>query len=156
MGLFDILHRPAPIRDAAELGEFIDQRAAFLTQKGIFEYARARAGHYAKVLLQEPEFLAAIETARWQGFPLGLALVGEMVEGVLHGAISEDRRAGLDRLVALVLSVFDRYPVPPSIGNMAWEEARSELRRRLDPRMSSRWQCSIYACDKLFHRVSTA
>ncbi len=132
MGFFDIFRRAPAIREAGALADFIDENAAFLIQKGMYEYSRARAGHYAKVLLQEPEFLAAIETARWQGFPLGLALVGEMVEGVLHDAISDDRRAGLDRLVALVLSVFDRYPVPPSIGNGAWEEARSALRRRLD------------------------
>jgi hypothetical protein len=125
MGFFDIFRRAPAIREAGALADFIDENAAFLIQKGMYEYSRARAGHYAKVLLQEPEFLAAIET-------LGLALVGEMVEGVLHDAISEDRRAGLDRLIALVLSVFDRYPVPPSIGTVAWEEARSTLRRRLD------------------------
>jgi len=132
MGFFDIFRRAPAIREAGALADFIDGNAAFLIQKGMYEYSRARAGHYAKVLLQEPEFLAAIEKARWQGFPLGLALVGEMVEGVLHAAISEDHRAGLDRLIALVLSVFDRYPVPPSIGTVAWEEARSELKRRLD------------------------
>jgi hypothetical protein len=132
MGFFDIFRGAPAIRETGALADFIDENAAFLIQKGMFEYSRARAGHYAKVLLQEPEFLAAIEKARWQGFPLGLALVGEMVEGVLHAAISEDHRAGLDRLIALVLSVFDRYPVPPSIGNVAWEEARSELKRRLD------------------------
>ncbi len=132
MGFFDIFRRAPAIRETGALADFIDENAAFLIQKGMYEYSRARAGHYAKVLLQEPEFLAAIEKARWQGFPLGLALVGEMVEGVLHHAISEDRRAGLDALIALVLSVFDRYPVPPSLGAAAWEDARSELTRRLD------------------------
>ena len=37
----------------------------------------------------------------------------------------------LDALSALVLSVFDRYPVPPSLGEQAWSEARAELARRL-------------------------
>ena len=114
------------------LADFIDSNAAFLIQKGMYEYSRARAGHYAKVLLQEPEFLEAIEKSRWQGYPLGLAMVGEMVEGVLHVAFGDDRRAGLDGLAALVLSVFDRYPVPPPIGSRAWEDARSDLKRRLD------------------------
>ena len=80
MGFFDIFRRAPAIREAAALADFIDENAAFLIQKGMFEYSRARAGHYAKVLLQEPEFLAAIEKSRWQGFPLGLAMVGEMVE----------------------------------------------------------------------------
>ena len=33
----------------------------FLVQKGIYEYSRARAGHYAKVLFREPEFQAAAD-----------------------------------------------------------------------------------------------
>jgi hypothetical protein len=132
MGFFDIFRRAPAIREAAALADFVDHNAAFLIQKGMYEYSRARAGHYAKVLLQEPEFLETIEKSRWQGFPLGLAMVGEMVEGVLHQAFGEDRRAGLDGLAALVLAVFDHYPVPPPIGPAAWEDARSELKRRLD------------------------
>ena len=99
MGFFDIFRRAPAIREASALADFIDDNAAFLIQKGMYEYSRARAGHYAKVLLQEPEFLAAIEKSRWQGFPLGLAMVAEMVEKVLHPA---DRRRiaapGIDAL----------------------------------------------------------
>jgi hypothetical protein len=132
MGFFDIFRRPPAIQDAPALADFIDQNAAFLIQKGMYEYSRARAGHYAKVLMREPEFLAAIEKARWQGYPLGLALVGEMVEKVLHPLFTEDRRAGVDALAGLVLAVFDRYPVPPPLGAAAWVEKRVELARRLD------------------------
>lgn len=132
MGFFDFFRRPPAVQDATALADFIDQNAAYLIQKGMYEYSRARAGHYAKVLLREPEFLAAIEKARWQGYPLGLALVGEMVEKVLHPLIADDRRAGVDALAKLVLSVFDRYPVPPPVGGMAWASARAELARRLE------------------------
>jgi hypothetical protein len=55
-----------------------------------------------------------------------------MVEGVLAPQAGTERRAFLDRLIAVVLSVFDRYPVPPSIGDAAWLEARRELAHRLD------------------------
>ena len=53
-------------------------------QKGIYEYSRARAGHYAKVLFGEPEFIEAVDRARWRAYPLGLAMVAELVEGVLR------------------------------------------------------------------------
>jgi hypothetical protein len=132
MGFFDIFRRAPAIRDAFALADFIDHNAAFLIQKGMYEYARARAGHYAKVLLQEPEFLAEIEQARWRGYPLGLAMVGEMVEKVLNPAIAENRRAGIDALADLVLSVFDNYPVPPPLGAAVWAGERSDLARRLD------------------------
>ena len=132
MGFFDMFRRAPAIRDADALAEFIDHNAAFLVQKGMYEYSRARAGHYAKVLLQEPEFLAAIEVARWQAYPLGLAMVAEMVEKLLHPHIADDRRAGVDALKDLVLWVFDRYPRPEPFTAATWNEARQDLARRLD------------------------
>ena len=87
MGLLDIFRRKPPIRDAAAVATFIDENAAFLMQKGIYEYSRARAGHYAKVLFREAGFQAAVEMSRWRAYPLGLAMVAELVEGVLRERI---------------------------------------------------------------------
>jgi hypothetical protein len=127
---FQFFRRPAPIRDSGALADFIDRNAAFVTQKGIYEYSRARAGHYAKVLFREQAFLDAVEQSRWRAYPLGLALVAELVEGVLrpHGA---DHGRRLDALNALVLSVFDRYPVPAPFDARTWSDLRGELARRL-------------------------
>jgi hypothetical protein len=132
MGFFDMFRRPPPIVDRDGLARFIDEQAAFLAQKGIYEYARARAGHYAKVLMTEQGFLDAVERSRWQAYPLGLTMVGEIVEGILRPHLGEDRRAGLDALIALILEVFDRYPTPAALGEGAWQEARAELARRLE------------------------
>ena len=133
MKLFEKLFRPRPpIRDLAALADFIDAQSAFIVQKGIYEYSRARAGHYAKVLFAEEGFAQSVERARWQAFPLGLSMVGEMVDGVLASQFKMPRRETLDRLISVVLSVFDRYPVPPSIGEAAWLAARSDLAHRLD------------------------
>jgi hypothetical protein len=130
VGLLDFFRRRPPIRDVAALADFIDRQAAFLAQKGIFEYARARAGHYSKVLFAESGFQNAVEQSRWRAFPLGLAMVGELVEGVLRPHES-DQRVALDALNSLVLSVFDRYPVPAALGEQAWSAERVELERRL-------------------------
>ena len=130
MGLFDLFRRRPAIRDKAAVADFIDGNAAFLMQKGIYEYSRARAGYYAKVLFREPEFHAAVEVSRWRAYPLGLAMVAEMVEGVLRRHAG-DRHAALDALSALVLDVFDRYPVPAALGAQEWSELRAELARRL-------------------------
>ncbi|KRQ99849.1 hypothetical protein [Bradyrhizobium valentinum] len=133
MKLFEKLFRPRPpIRDREALADFIDAQSAFIVQKGIYEYSRARAGHYAKVLFAEEGFAQSVEYARWRAFPLGLAMVGEMVEGVLASQAGARRREFLDQLTLVVLSVFDRYPVPPSIGEAAWLEARRDLAHRLD------------------------
>ncbi len=130
MGLFGFLGRRPPVRTLADLADFIDQNAAFLTQKGIYEYSRARAGHYAKVLFAEAGFRGAIEEARWRAYPLGLAMVGEMVDATLR-PLAEEPPSLSDSVARLVASVFDRYPVPASLGAAAWLERREELVRRL-------------------------
>jgi hypothetical protein len=134
MKLFEKLFRPRPpIRDREALADFIDAQSAFIVQKGIYEYSRARAGHYAKVLFAEKGFAQSVEHARWQAYPLGLAMVGEMIDGVLTSQLTGmSRRQMLDQLIPVVLSVFDRYPIPPSIGEEAWLEARRELAHRLE------------------------
>jgi hypothetical protein len=131
MGLLELFRRPPPISDVSSLAEFIDRNAAFIAQKGIYEYSRARAGHYAKVLFREPEFQAAADNSRWRAYPLGLAMVSELVEGVLRPH-AEDRRAALDRLIAISLSVFDRYPTPAVLSTETWSQLRDELTHNLD------------------------
>lgn len=123
--------RRPPIADLETLAAFMDEQSAFLVQKGIYEYSRARAGHYAKVLFKEREFLEALEQSRWRAFPLGLAMVGELVEGVLRSHASDTQPTHLDGWRRLVLSAFDRYPAPAALGEAAWREARTDLDRRL-------------------------
>jgi hypothetical protein len=131
MGLLDFFRSKPPIRDATAIGIFVDENAAFLMQKGLYEYSRARAGHYAKVLFREPEFQVAVEVSRWRAYPLGLAMMGEMVEGILRPHFGE-RQAAVQAVSALTLGVFDRYPVPAALGETEWAARRAELAHRLD------------------------
>lgn len=130
MGFFDFFRRKPDIDTPALLADFIDERAAFLVQKGMFDYARARSGHYTKVLLAEKEFHQAVNESRWRAYPLGLAMVAEMVEGQLR-RYGDGPLAMLERLTPLVMDVFDRYPVPAELGPQKWAEARERLLRRL-------------------------
>jgi hypothetical protein len=131
MGVLDWFRRPPPITDGGTLGEFIDSHAAFLVQKGIYEYSRVRAGHYAKVMFGEQTFIDSFNLARWQAYPLGLAMVGELVEGVLRPIVAEVRgKSGW--VSAIVLSAFDKHPAPPQIGQAAWQQARADLALRLE------------------------
>ena len=131
MGLFDFFRRPEPIRDDAALTDFIDRNAAFVAQKGIYEYSRARAGHYSKVLFREPDFQNAVEVARWRAYPLTLAMVVEVADNVLHLEHPEQRKLGLEKIIALALAAFDRYPAPSALGSNTWNALRAELERRL-------------------------
>ena len=97
--------RGTRLRDGTSLADFIDQNAAFLVQKGIYEYARARAGHYAKVLFGEEGFQRAVEQSRWRAYPLGLAMVGEAVEGVIREHAHSHSRRAASRLRARALGL---------------------------------------------------
>jgi len=123
--------RQPPLADLGALADFVDEQSAFLVQKGIYEYSRARAGHYSKVLFNEPEFLKALEQSRWRAYPLGLVMVGELVEGVLRGHASGALAPHLDGWRRFVLSVFDRYPVPAALSEPTWRAERVDLDRRL-------------------------
>jgi len=123
--------RRPPIADLAALADFVDEQAAFLVQKGLHDYSRARSGHYAKVLFSEPEFIDALERSRWSTYPMGLAMVGELVEGVLRPHAGPDPAPHYDNWRAFVLAVFDRYPAPAALGGQGWRDARTELGRRL-------------------------
>jgi hypothetical protein len=132
MAILGFFRRRPPIRKVAELADFIDEQSAYLIQRYIYDYTHARSGPYSKSLLVRPDFMQAVERSRWRAYPLGLAMVGEMVEGVLRPHAGQERRAIIDPLSTLVLAIFDRYDVPTPIGNDVWQELRDELARKLD------------------------
>lgn len=131
MAFSDIFRRRPAVRDREALADFIDRNAAFLVQKAIYEYSRARAGHYSKVLFKEPGFHAAVEVSRWRAYPLGLVMVAEVVFAVLCREGRRPTPEEFDHLVAVVLSVFDRYPVPAVVESAEWEALRADLALRL-------------------------
>lgn len=133
MNFFDrLLGRAPPVSDVDGLADFIDAHSAFVVQKGIFEYSRARAGHYSKVLFGEAEFQEAVEKSRWRAYPLGLAMVAEVASVVLQETTHQERQPIVRSVADLTLSVFDRYQVPAALDAETWSTERSELARRLD------------------------
>lgn len=133
MGLLDFLLRRKPRLDTPQqLADFIDEQAAFLVQKGIYDYSRARTGHYSKVMLADAGFQTALNRARWRAFPLGLAMIGETVEALLAARGRGDRRSALGPLTTLVLSVYDRYPRPAELTDEEWAAGRADLALHLE------------------------
>ena len=100
-------------------------------QKGIYEYSRARAGHYSKVLFAEPEFHKAVEQSRWRAYPLGLAMVGELVEGVLRSHSAPTGAVNSMRWWQSFSRSSIAIRVPDSLGGPRWRDLRIDLERRL-------------------------
>ena len=53
MVLRDFFRRPSAVTTREALEDFLDGRAAFVTQKAIFEYSRAAAGYLWQPLFDE-------------------------------------------------------------------------------------------------------
>lgn len=132
MGLFGLFRRTPPLAGAADLGAFIDSRTAFIVQKCIFEYARARSGILSPKLFKEPAFRAAVEESRWRNYPLCLQSTALMVEHALRPHAGD--RAGMVRqgLIAIVGDICRIYPVPDGFPADFWAQANIRIRRRID------------------------
>ena len=127
MGFFDLFRRAEPIADRKAFMDFLDTQAAFLAQKGMFEYSRARAGPYGNVLFSDAVFLEELEKSRWVAFPVMLAMVSEALEGALRPAAGDHRDEVLRGVSAAALAIFDRYPTPATLDAEVWMEARRQL-----------------------------
>jgi hypothetical protein len=82
-------------------------------------------------LFAEAGFRAAVDVSRWQAYPLGLAMVGEVVEGAATAIQPDHRIERLRTLTDLTLSVFDRYPAPAQIRHDAWASQRADVAAHL-------------------------
>lgn len=131
MGIFDWFRSPPRIADAAALADFLDTRAAFLTQKSIFDYVRGRSGSYFTMIITEEAFKANLEEGRWKSYPYALSIVAEMAHGVLLPLAGEPVRLATG-LREVALDAFDRYPVPAPLGSETWTQSRADLARRVD------------------------
>lgn len=128
-GIPAYFRRKPPIDTRDKLVEFLDTRAAFLIQKNIFDYARARSGPYFSQIIKEAAFQRSVDEARWTGYPTGLAALAEIVRGILfHDA---DRKSLNDAVSSAALAAFDKYPAPEVLGEEAWKKARETLIERL-------------------------
>ena len=128
MGVLDWFRRPPPIADREALADFIDSQAAFLVQKGIYEYSRARAGYYSKILFAEENFQQAVEHARWRAYPLGL----------------HPPKRAIDIPEQFVQSYFDLMPIHENLRRAEFPTTGSYLRVTL---------CNIH--DELSKRLNT-
>ena len=89
-------------------------------------------GIMPKYYSREAAFAEAVERARWSAYPLGLAMVGEMTEGVLRPHAGRPARAALDGSPSSFCRCSTAIPSRRPIGADAWRGMRAELERHLD------------------------
>lgn len=133
MGLLGLFRRKPLIESRAALADFLDSHAAFSTQKAIYEYSRARAGSNWQHLFKEKAFVAALETSRWNSFPIALGNVTEMIDVILRDDERGRTPQAHEALIGLAKTVMERYPVPDGEAADFWQIKRDWLEARLRP-----------------------
>jgi hypothetical protein len=131
MGLFDFLKPKPKVSDWRGLADFVSDHAAYLVNRSMFEYSRARAGPHAEKLFREKAFQAAIEASRWSAYPIGAETVSEYVQARLRAAAPAHHDAITTAMVGAVEDALSRYPVPEGFEADFWDRAREEARARL-------------------------
>jgi hypothetical protein len=131
MGLLNSLRRRTAIGTRAELATFLDRQAAFLVQKCIFEYSRARSGVLSPQLFKEAAFKAAVEKARWRNYPLCLQNSALMVEHTLRPQAKESAPAMREGLIAVVGAVCRKYPTPAGVEKDFWTDSGKQIAQRI-------------------------
>ena len=123
--------KPAPILTVADLVDFLDGNAAYVAQRCLFEYARALAGYGWQPLMEEEGFRTAMERSRWLAYPIGLALVAEVVEGQLRLVIPGTAPRVLAAIERTATTALARHQPPELIAPDEWAATGELLRRRL-------------------------
>lgn len=131
MALFDLFRRPPAVATLAAFDDFVDSHTAFLVQKCIYEYARARSGILSEKLFKEPGFLEAVEQSRWRNYPICLGHVSLMADAALRAYAPGEVVALCDGLVASALRVVKRYDTPPGMEPDFWIRAGKTIEERL-------------------------
>jgi hypothetical protein len=123
--------RPEPIASVPELQAFMDSRAAFIAQKCVVEYARARTGVLSTKLFKEAAFKEALTRSRWTTYTIAYCDVSEMVEGLLRSRVRLSRTELAQRLLDWGQAAFLAHGLPEGAPPDFWARAIERLERRL-------------------------
>jgi hypothetical protein len=125
-----LTRRPAPpVTDAAGLADLLAAQTAFVTQRTVIEYCRARTGFNWDKLFAEPAFVAALEVCRWEGYAAVLGEVAELVLIRLRRDGAADPEAYEAGLVRAAQAALLRHPVPAHRAD--WADAAEAIERHL-------------------------
>ena len=130
------LLRRERIASPDDVQRFMAQRAAFIAQKCVIEYCRARAGINWQRLFSEEPFQRAVHAAAWRAWALTLCDVTQMLHALLRPHVpSEEEQALLDALEHLAMRVIAgetaRQPLPAQLPASFVQDTKERLRALL-------------------------
>lgn len=121
--------RRPPVANLDELAEFLAAQTAYVAQRTVLEYCRARTGLNWDKLVCEQVFLDSFETCRWEAYVELLAEVAELALILLRRRSPADPQAFLPGLAQATRDALVRHPVPRQ--RAGWDEASAAIEQHL-------------------------
>ena len=121
--------RWAPVTTGEELADFVAAQTAYVAQRSVIEYCRARTGFNWEKLSLEQTFLDRLEVCRWEAYAIVLAELAELALIRLRRGGVADPEAYLPGLVAAAQAALLRHPVPSHRPD--WGDAAEAIERHL-------------------------
>jgi hypothetical protein len=122
--------RPGPpVAAADELADFLAAQTAYVAQRSVLEYCRARAGLNWDKLFAEGPFIESFERCRWEAYGIVLAEVAELALIRLRRDGAADTERYLPGLMAAARGALLRHPVPGH--RTSWTEAADAIEQHL-------------------------
>jgi hypothetical protein len=118
-----------PVATLDELADFLAAQTAYVAQRTVLEYCRARTGLNWDKLFREQTFLDSLEVCRWEAYAALLADVAELVLILLRRQGPADPHSYLPGMADAAGAALQRHPVPRH--RASWDEARAAIERHL-------------------------
>jgi hypothetical protein len=118
-----------PVTTADGLADFLSAQTAYVAQRTVIEYCRARAGLNWDKLFAERSFLERLEVCRWEGYAVVLAELAELALIRLRRDGAADPQAYLPALVQSAHAALLRHPVPSH--RASWSDAADAIEQHL-------------------------
>jgi hypothetical protein len=118
-----------PVATLAELADFLAAQTAYVSQRTVLEYCRARTGLNWDKLYREQAFVDSLEVCRWEAYAEVLAEVAELVLILLRRQSPAEPQVYLPRMAAAVGDALLRHPVPGH--RTSWDSAAAAIERHL-------------------------
>jgi hypothetical protein len=112
-----------------EFVDFLAAQTAYVAQRTVLEYCRARTGLNWDKLFREQPFIDSLEVCRWEAYVEVLAEVAELALIQLRRQSPADPQAYLPGVVAAAGAALLRHPVPAH--RTSWDSACAHVEQHL-------------------------
>jgi hypothetical protein len=117
------------VTTCAELADFLGAQSAYVAQRSVIEYCKARTGLNWEKLSLEQSFLERLEVCRWEAYAIVLSDVAELALIRLRRDGAAAPESYLPGLVAAARAALLRHPVPSH--RTSWTDAIEAVERHL-------------------------